>query len=269
MGGNMLIRAIALSLALLIGIGAIVPLATEMVEAGPHKVKTYKKHKYKKYSKKWWRQYRAQQRRKRALAARRRALRLHQLRLAKAAAETGKIPPPPALKTVKKTEEPVTMLPSGEAAPRGWKRSVVNGGELVFRVDNASGAQVGSAAISVVGPAMGETVVRPRNAALAGVPTSSLRREVINRMIRENGWVVNDYQKEIGGRTVYVVVAQSQAGSQLQSRMFYFTEVDGKIYSLSTNTGNNEADRIAEESERVLNSLQARPRPTQQAVRED
>jgi hypothetical protein len=161
------------------------------------------------------------------------------------------------------------MLPSGEAAPRGWKRSVVNGGELVFRVDNASGAQVGSAAISVVGPAMGDTVVRPRNASLAGVPTSSLRREVINRMIRENGWVVNDYQKEIGGRTVYVVVAQSQAGSQLQSRMFYFTEVDGKIYSLSTNTGNNEADRIAEESERVLNSLQARPRPTQQAVRED
>jgi hypothetical protein len=42
MGGNMLFRAIALSLALLIGIGAIVPLATEMVEAGPHKVKRTK-----------------------------------------------------------------------------------------------------------------------------------------------------------------------------------------------------------------------------------
>src|SRR3982751_6848054 len=106
MGGNMLFRAIALSLALLIGIGAIIPLATEMVEAGPHKIRKYKKHRYKKYSKAWWRQYHAQQRRKRALAARRRALRLHQLRLAKVAVENGKIPPPPSLKVVKKIEEP-------------------------------------------------------------------------------------------------------------------------------------------------------------------
>jgi hypothetical protein len=51
--------------------------------------------------------------------------------------------------------------------------------------------------------------------------------------------------------------------------MFYFTEVDGKIYSLSTNTGVGEAERIATESEKVINSLQNRPRPTQQAVRED
>jgi hypothetical protein len=116
---------------------------------------------------------------------------------------------------------------------------------------------------------MGDTIVRPRNAALAGVPTASLRREVINRMIRENGWVVNDYQKEVGGRSVYVVVAQSQAGASVQSRMFYFTEVDGRIYSLATNSGTGDATRLAEESEKVLNSLQRQPRPTQQAVRED
>ena len=263
----MLFRAIALSLALLIGIGTIVPLATQMVEAGPKKVKKYKKHHYKKYSKKWWRQYRAKQRRKRALAARRRAIRLRQLRLANAVRE-GKIPPPPALRVVKASEEQPTMLPSGEAAPRGWKRSGTDGGELTFRVDDSAGTQVASAAISVVGPAMGETVVRTRNSTLAGVPVTSLRREVINRMIRENGWVVNDYQKEIGGRSVYVVVAQSQTGSRLQSRMFYFTEVEGKIYSLSTNAGTGDADRIAVESERVLNSLRSRPRPVQQAVLE-
>src|SRR6476661_5781675 len=187
----MLIRAIALSIALLIGIGAIIPLATEMVEAGPHKVRQYKKrHHYKKYSKAWWRQYHARQRRKRALAARRRALRLHELRMAKAA-EAGKIPPPPTMKVVKKVEEPAAMLPSGEAAPRGWKRSSSNGGELTFRVDDTAGTQVGSASIAVIGPAMGETVSKPRNSTLAGVPTTSLRREVINRMIRENGWVVN------------------------------------------------------------------------------
>ena len=70
----MLFRAIALSLALLIGIGVIVPMATETVEAGPKKTKRYKKkpRKYKKYSKAWWRQYRARVKRKRAMQSRRR-----------------------------------------------------------------------------------------------------------------------------------------------------------------------------------------------------
>ena len=38
-----MVRAIALSIALLIGIGTIIPLATEMAEAGPKKSKRYKK----------------------------------------------------------------------------------------------------------------------------------------------------------------------------------------------------------------------------------
>ena len=119
-------------------------------------------------------------------------------------------------------------------------------------------------------PATGETVDTGRNRAVGGVPTNALRREVINRMIRENGWVVNDYQKSIGGRSVYVVVAQSQNGSRVQSRMFYFTEADGRIYSVATNSAADSADRIAEESEKVIFSLQGGPRPVQQAaVREE
>ena len=272
----MLFRAIALSLALLVGIGAIVPLATMEAEAGPKKVRKYKnkkkgkKKRYKKYSKGWWRQYRARQKRKRALAKRRRALRLRQLRMARARRWAKPQPKSAAKTVVTRSNDPIALLPSGAPAPDGWKKSSATGGELQFRVDDASGTQVGSAAISVVGPAMGETVVRPRNAALAGVPTASLRREVINRMIRENGWVVNDYQKEVGGRSVYVVAAQSQSGARVQSRMFYFTEVDGRIYSLATNSGTGEATRLAEESEKVLNSLHRRqPRPTQQAAREE
>jgi hypothetical protein len=89
-------------------------------------------------------------------------------------------------------------------------------------------------------------------------------------MIRENGWVVNDFQKEVGNKKVYVVVAQSQgAGGRLNSRMFYFTEVDGRIYSLATNTNVDSADRIAEESEKVLNSLQPRGGVQRAATRED
>lgn len=264
----MLVRAIGLSLALIVGMGTIIPLATEYAEAGP-KTKRYKKkqHKYKKYSRHWWRQYHARMKRKRALQARRRALRLRQLRLARMRKRSGT---PNVAKVVTKPASVETqadgVLPSGQKAPNGWKAGKSSNGELQFRIDNASGMEVGSASISVVGPAMGETVVRDRNPTLAGVPTTSLRRDVINRMIRENGWVVNDYQKDLGGRSVYVVVAQSQgAGGRVSSRLFYFTEADGRIYSVATNASADSAERLAEESEKVVFSLQNRPRPIQQA----
>ena len=263
----MVVRAIALSLALLIGIGTIIPLATDLAEAGPKKTRKYRKSqkKYKKYSKRWWRQYRANLRRKRALQARRRAMRLRQLRLARVRGSQNAKPETVAAKTKPVDDKTPALLPSGQAAPNGWKRGQSSGSELQFSVDGGNG----SAAISVVGPAMGETVDTGRNRAVGGVPTTSLRREVINRMVRENGWVVNDYQKDIGGKNVYVVVAQSQgAGGRVHSRMFYFTEVDGRIYSVATTSQAEAADRIAEESEKVIFSLQNRVRPVQQAVKE-
>ena len=265
----MLFRAIALTLALLIGIGTIIPLGTDSAEAGPRTSKKYKKHKkYKKYSKRWWRQYRARMKRKRALQARRRAMRLRQLRLARMRKNRNRPAKPVVAAKAKPAaaDTAAAMLPSGQAAPAGWRRSAATSSEVSFSVDNGNG----SAAISIVGPATGETVDTGRNRAVGGVPTNALRREVINRMIRENGWVVNDYQKSIGGRSVYVVVAQSQNGGRVQSRMFYFTEADGRIYSVATNSATDAADRIAEESEKVIFSLQSGPRPVQRAaVQED
>jgi hypothetical protein len=265
----MLFRAIALTLALLIGIGTIIPLGTDYAEAGPRTSKKYKKQKrYKKYSKRWWRQYRARMKRKRALQARRRAMRLRQLRLARRRGNGRRVAKPVVVATKQKetVDTSVALLPSGKAAPSGWRRAASSSSEVSFSVDNGNG----SAAISVVGPATGETIDSGRNRTVGGVPTTALRREVINRMVRENGWVVNDYQKSIGGRSVYVVVAQSQNGSRVQSRMFYFTEADGRIYSVATNSAAEAADRIAEESEKVIFSLQGGPRPVQQAaVRED
>lgn len=264
----MVVRAIALSLALLVGIGTIIPLATEYAEAGPRKAKRYKKKQYKKYSKRWWRQHRANVRKRKALQARRRSMRLRQIRLAKLNRM-----PNSKLKTSAQTsaqrpdDQSTAMLPTGHAAPKGWKRGNSSGSEIEFRIDNGNGSELGSAAISVVGPAMGETVDTGRNRTVGGVPTTSLRREVINRMVRENGWVVNDFQKDIGGKKVYVVVAQSQGnGGRVQSRMFYFTEVDGRIYSVATNSQTEAAERLAEESEKVIFSLQNRPRPIQQAA---
>lgn len=258
----MLVRAIALSLALLVGIGVIVPLATDSVEAGPRKANKQKR--YKKYSKKWWRQYRARQKKRRALQARKRSLRLRQLRLARAAA-AGSPESVVAVKT--KTTVKSASIPAGGSAPDSWKPSQNSASELQFRVDDSAGSQVGSASISVVGPAVGDSMASGQNKSVGGVSTGALRRDVINQMIRENGWVVNDYQKQIGGRSVYVVVAQSQSkAGKVQSRMFYFTEVDGRIYNVATNSPVEQQERLAEESEKVLDSLQTRVRGTQRAA---
>ena len=267
----MLIRAIALSIALVIGVGVLVPLATETTQAGARKQRHYKKRGWKgvrKYSKRWWQLYRAQERRKRAMAKRRRALRLRQLRLAEA--RTTEKSNAPEKKQIVKTSavvEPPSLLPSGEEAPRGWKKTSATPGELRFGVTDSSGQTVGSASISVVGPAMGDNNVRNT---LAGVPTTSLRRDVINRMISENGWVVNDFQKDINDKKVYVVVAQSQNGGRVSSRLFYFTEVEGRIYSVSTTSSQDAAERLSDETEKVINSLQngARRRVQRAALQE-
>ncbi len=263
----MFVRAIALFLAVLIGFGTIIPLATEQADAvGQHKKRKHAK-RYKKYSKGWWRQYRARMKRKRAIQARKRALRLRQLRLArvhaakKAVSKNSPAKPVPA--TVKKTEAVApAVLPSGDPAPSGWKASQSTTGELQFRLDNSSGDQIGSASISVVGSSMSNGGRK----SVGGIPTASLRRDVIDRMIKENGWVVNDYQKEMAGQQVYVVVAQSQGkNGGVQSRMFYFTEVDGRVYSVTTSSPVQEAERLAEESEKVINSLKGRAGSTQRA----
>ncbi|MDQ3801745.1 MAG: hypothetical protein M3384_20160 [Acidobacteriota bacterium] len=269
-----MLRAIALSLVLLVSLGVIIPMATNHSEAGP-KYHKKKKKKLKKYSKAWWKWYRAKQRRQKTIAARKRALRLRQMQLAKergvndsSAEKTETAKSVKSLKANQKPEEPAkTLLPSGETAPKGWKKNQATEGELQFRVDDDSGKTIGTASLGVVGPAVGADNNVGRNKTVGGVQTSALRRTVIDRMMKEQGWVVNDYQKEVGGKRVYVVVAQSPgANGQIQSRTFYFAEVEGRIYSLATNASDNDSERIAQESEKVLNSLQQRAsRPVQQA----
>lgn len=267
-------RAIALSLFLLIGLGVVVPFVSDYAEAGAHKTGKHKKkyRKYKKYSKGWWRAYYRRQQRNKSLAAQRRMLILRRIRLANArnAAQNGEANQSFMVKASQKSAAPDSspaLLPSGEAAPKGWKRGANTANELQFRVDDESGAQVGSASISVVGPTAGADSDNQRVKTVGGVSTSSLRRTVIDRMIKEEGWVVNDYQKEIGGKKVFVVVAQSPgAGNKIQSRLFYFAEADGHIYSVSTNTPNDNSRRVERESELVITSLQRRNLNVQEAA---
>lgn len=277
-----MLRVIALALALMLSLGAIIPLATNYSEAGPKNQKKYKKRGWKgvkKYSKRWWQLYRAQEKRKRALAARKKSLQDRLDMRTQERAENskeisqaiGKVVDKSGAsrQTAMKENSATAVLPSGESAPQSWKRAQQNKDELQFRVDDEGGRQIGSASLSVVGPAMGaDGDTASRNKTVGGVSTSALRRTVIDRMMREDGWVVNDYQKDVNGKKVYVVLAQSRnRNGQVESRTFYFTEVEGKIYSLATNAPDEASDRLARESERVINSLHRRNRPAQAELR--
>ncbi len=291
-----MLRAIILCLALFIGLGVVIPLATDYAEAGAKKQKKYKKQAkkkgYKKYSKAWWRTYRAKKNRQGSLAARRKALQLRQLRLARERQEeiarnggkwvvvttwngsewvsrnewvaiTSPNPtvPPPGETMAKKISEPKARI-------KGKKEPPAQKSDAQFKVNDSAGSELGLASITVVGPAVGDDTNTGRSKTLSGVSTSALRRTVIDQMIRENGWVVNDYQKQVGGKKVYVVVAQSPGMSgQVQSRLFYFTEVDGRIYSVATNSPVEASGQIADESEKIVNVLQNRSRTVQAGLR--
>ena len=278
-----MLRAIVLSLVLLIGVGVVIVLPGDRAEAGQQK-KAKKKSRKRKYS----RRYRAAGNRRESAAAKRaRALRIAQIRLARQqeiarnggkwvvittwngsqwisrdkwiaiTSDTPTVPVPDALAVAGNPEKPE---PKVIPTQKNWQSEGVKNGALQFNVD----AGQSSAQVSVVGPATGEDGSK----SVGGVPVDSLRRTVIDLMIRENGWVVNDYRKEIGGRQVYVVVAQSNgAGGQLQSRLFYFTAADGRIYSVATSSPGDALEKLAAESERVITSLQRGGRTTQADLR--
>jgi hypothetical protein len=269
-----MIRAIVLSIALLVGFGGTIILTTDYTEAGAHKPRKQKKKKvkYKKYSRAWWRAYRQRVKRQRELAQRRRAMRLRQIRASRNKPQNSQ-----TNQTTRTEKNPVVktntpaLLPSGENAPSGWKQGNASSSELNYRVEDDSGAQIGSASISLVGAAANteNQPVNQRTKTVGGVSVNSFRSTVIDRMIKENGWVVNDYQKEIGGKKVYVVVAQSEgAGGVILSRTFYFTEVDGRIYSVATTSTTTSTEKITQESEKVIDSLQRTKTNPQQASNE-
>lgn len=154
-----------------------------------------------------------------------------------------------------------TSAPFSLSMPHTWSNAgATASGEMKFAVRAADGRLAGTAVLAPVAlgsaPATG-SVAPSRSKTLGGVPLSSLRRTVIDRMIVEGGWVVNDVERVIAGRRVFVVLAQSgAAGASRQSWIFYFTEVDGRIYSLATNSLQEFAEPVATDSEKLVSSIQ-------------
>ncbi|HEX8265403.1 MAG TPA: hypothetical protein VF596_08365 [Pyrinomonadaceae bacterium] len=264
-------RAMALFLVMVFSIGVMLPFTTDWSEAAKSKIHKKKKKKIKKYSKAWWKMYRAKKRRARLLAARRRALAKRRAVAAANARNNPAVAQPEVAATGRGKSNAEKVVAARPAPVLGKDAPVAAGGsDLEFRVADQNGQQIGSAQLSVIGVAMPQNedgaTEKTRKQMLAGVPVSALRRTVIDRMIKENGWIVNDYQRLVDGRRVFVVVAQSSTGGATQSRQFYFTEVDGRIYSLATNAPSDYSDKVAADSEKLLRAMSTNTnRPIQTA----
>lgn len=244
-----MLRKVTLSLLMMLSVVVILPFADSAAH-GLRQSSGFQQRRFRRHSRAWWRRYRARLRVRRASAAVALAHRKAQLEPTMAHVNDG------AIKGV------LPALPIGWSAP-----SMAANGELRFKKDR--NAEVPSqATLAVVArsrPTPTFLTQREQSKLLAGVAFSDLRRVVIDKMINAGGWVVNDYERQVNGARVFVVIAQTPTDERSPEKawQFYFAEIDGKIYSLTVNTPTQFSDRLAGEGERFLNSLRLKnPTPS-------
>jgi hypothetical protein len=244
-----MLRTVTLSLLMLISVGVMLPFASSTAHGiRQSSVSNHRHHRrYRRHSRAWWRRHRARLRMRRAAA------------MAHRNAPLG-----PALTLPTNSLLPTAVLPK---LPTGWDKPVVaNNGEVRFKSESTAPAPR-QATLSVVArsrPNPSYLTQREERSMLAGVSFSDLRRTVIEKMINAGGWVINDYQRQVNGARVFVVVAQTPSDGRSAEKAwnFYFAEIDGKIYSLSLNTPVQYSDRLAAEGEKFLSSLRDKANAT-------
>lgn len=207
-----------------------------------------------KYSKQWWSSYRAKTNRQTVISQRKQNLRLRQIRLAEQK-EAGRNSTPrvvstnPVMSLVKNIAPNMPLIKN--IAPN-W---VVEKSIKEVRSEAADDIPQTNPDLTVVTNALSSESGRKN---VAGVATSDLRKTVIDKMIQENGWVVNDLEKYVDGKKVYVVVAKSPTASgAVKSRIFYFAESKGKIYNLATVAPDDSQTNIENQSEKLVKTLQS------------
>jgi hypothetical protein len=261
-----MLRAAALALLVLISVAVMLPLVDSSAHNSGRSTVSRRHHMGHRHSRAWWRRYRARLRRQRASLRRKETLQAMRGQSLNAAAEShNNIPVPGKLVVASSSESknPINAL----SLPNGWSRRAAANGETKFVVNTPDGQYVGAATLSLVNAnASGETMMtaRANRRTLGGVLLSELRRTVIDKMVAANGWVVNDLQREIGGKPVFIVLAQTAASSDGRtpqlSWAFYFTEVEGRIYSLAASSLLEFSNRLADESAQFMTSFHANSR---------
>jgi hypothetical protein len=259
-----MLRRIGLSLSLLVSLVVMLPFATSTA----HNLRSQmaaRSHRFHHHSHAWWRRHRAQIRRRQAVLARRRPL--------EANSRTGSVSTGAARASDNHTALAGALaFPDGvyrEGAfsmslPSGWSAGSTTRGASSFRIAPPNGVPEAQATFAVVAVApsnVDQVIGREQRRMLGGVSFTDLRRSVIDRMISIGGWVVNDRQREIGGHRVFEVIAQTPAtsdGKPEQLWNYYFTEINGRVYSLTTRTTGGLTQKIAGDAEKFISDF----RPT-------
>lgn len=268
------LRTITLSLLMLALVAGGLPVTDTLAKWGRPTVTKRKKNKKKRRSRAWWRRYRARLRARRERGMQRRPRPLPDSRLSASAATNtsllalspGALATPPApfepARRQQSRNVPAQRLPFEFTTPYNWGAPRRNAaGDLVFSVRSPEGRAAGLAVlapVSLKSADMASAAHAAKTKTVGGAPVAALRRTVIDRMVAEGGWVVNDLVQEIRGRRVFVVVAQTgQPGAPTTSWTFYFTELDGRVYSLATTSPMEMAAPLAASSEQFMASLRA------------
>jgi hypothetical protein len=264
------LRVVILSLLILAAIAGALPLTASLAKwSRAVAVGHHRRHRH--HSRAWWRRHRAVMR-----ARRERSERLRQER--ETASQSGQSNPTSRMSAAVNTSllsfnnpssapavVPASIVRSSQmpfdfTPPHNWtpvRRT--KSGEAIFNVMSPEGRPAGTAIVSPVSLSGAYVAAAPSNAktrSIGGLPVTALRRTVIDRMVAEGGWVTNDFFQESQGRRVFVVEAQTGApGAPAQSLTFYFTEIDGRVYSLATTTPVEFTEPVAAGSAQFLASL--------------
>jgi hypothetical protein len=276
-----MLRPTAITLILLLSVGVMLPFANsahgvrQSAEIGVHRNRHH--------SRAWWRRYRARLRRKHAAAsaalAHRKALlgQPQSIPVGEAALASlpsfpnvtttttlGPAPEPPApiaastttITTQSQTAHAVTT-PVTTAAKYSDSKAPVKS------VVRPLPGQMNVSVVALSRPNPAFLTTREQNRMLGGTDVADLRRIVIDKMVISGGWVTNDFVREVNGARVFVVTARTprDVKSPEKEWTFYFTEADGRIYSLTTDAPAESAERMSNEADRFINKLHANSQP--------
>ncbi len=236
-----MLRTITLSLLLLVSVGIMLPFASSTAH-GIRQSTAFHHNQHRHHSRAWWRRYRTRLRKRRAAAlAHRNAL------------LTAGVP----------QNASVTNPWFGLSLPLA-SANTADTNQLKLNANNSAVSLPGQMNLSVVAlsrPNPAFLTSREEKRMLAGVDVSDLRRIVIDKMIASGGWVTNDFIREVNGSRVFVVTAQTPRDSHSPEKAwnFYFTELGGRIYGLTTNAPVEFADRMVTEAEQFIGSFRSNP----------
>lgn len=158
---------------------------------------------------------------------------------------------------------PANATVSAHAAISATRPRVVNAVRPVIAPGSSAPKLPGQMNLSVVALSRANPIFltqREQKKMLAGVPVADLKRIVIDKMVNNGGWVVNDFIREVNGARVFVVTGRTPKDALTPEKAwtFYFTESDGRVYGLTTESPVEYAERMTVEAERFIESLRAK-----------